>query len=52
MSISEDNRVIWIKTRELFFLTFLVPLVPDGLFHKLLPKVFGPNMFAMIDTEK
>ena len=26
---------------------FLVPLIADSLFHKLAPKIFGPNMFAM-----
>merc|ERR1711862_682497 len=32
---------------KLFFLNFILPLILDGMFHKLLPKVFGPNMFGM-----
>mmetsp|Transcript_19993 Transcript_19993/g.47736 ORF Transcript_19993/g.47736 Transcript_19993/m.47736 type:complete len:190 (-) Transcript_19993:781-1350(-) len=32
---------------KMFFVTFLAPLILDGMFHKLAPKLFGPNMFEM-----
>ena len=32
---------------KLFFINFLIPLILDGIFFKLAPKVFAPNMFKM-----
>ena len=32
----------------LAFLTFILPLILDGVFHGLLPKVFAPNTLAML----
>jgi flavin-dependent dehydrogenase len=32
---------------KMFFFTFLLPIILDGIFHKIAPKVFGPNMFGM-----
>ena len=26
---------------------FIIPLILDGMFHKLAPRLFAPNMFAM-----
>jgi len=36
---------------KLFFLTFLLPIILDGIFHKMAPKIFGPNMFAMFQRK-
>jgi len=36
---------------KLFLFSFLLPLILDGIFHKLAPKVFGPNMFAMFQKQ-
>merc|ERR1711957_1127670 len=36
---------------KLFFLCFLAPLILDGIFHKLAPKIFDPNMFAMFQRQ-
>lgn len=36
---------------KLFFVNFLLPLILDGVFHKLAPKIFGPNMFAMFQRQ-
>ena len=30
---------------------FIVPLILDGIFHKLAPALFAPNMFAMFQKE-
>jgi hypothetical protein len=30
-----------------FFFYFILPLILDGFFHKMAPKIFGPNIFAM-----
>lgn len=35
------------RSGKLFYVNFLLPLILDGIFHKLAPKVFGPNIFAM-----
>jgi kynurenine 3-monooxygenase len=32
---------------KMFFFTFLLPIILDGIFHKIAPKIFGPNMFGM-----
>lgn len=32
---------------KLFFINFLIPLILDGIFSKLAPKIFAPNMFQM-----
>mmetsp|Transcript_14518 Transcript_14518/g.20493 ORF Transcript_14518/g.20493 Transcript_14518/m.20493 type:complete len:636 (-) Transcript_14518:149-2056(-) len=36
---------------KLFFFTFVLPLILDGIFHKIAPKIFGPNMFAMFQRQ-
>jgi len=36
---------------KLFFLNFILPLILDGIFHKIAPKIFGPNMFAMFQRQ-
>lgn len=36
---------------KMFLVTFLIPIILDGIFHKLAPKVFGPNMFAMFQKQ-
>ena len=36
---------------KLFFFTFILPLILDGIFHKLAPKIFGPNMFGMFQLQ-
>lgn len=36
---------------KLFFFTFVLPLILDGIFHKLAPKLFGPNMFGMFQRQ-
>ena len=36
---------------KLFLVTFLLPLILDGIFHKLAPFLFAPNMFAMFQKE-
>ena len=33
------------------FLTFVLPLILDGVFHKALPKVFMPNTIQMLQKE-
>jgi hypothetical protein len=30
-----------------FFIYFVLPLILDGFFHKIAPKIFGPNIFDM-----
>jgi len=32
---------------KMFFVCFLLPIILDGIFHKMAPKIFGPNMFGM-----
>jgi len=32
------------------FLTFVLPLILDGIFHKAFPKVFGPNTIASLQV--
>jgi kynurenine 3-monooxygenase len=32
---------------SLFFVYFILPLILDGIFHKMAPTIFGPNIFAM-----
>ncbi len=36
---------------KLGLLTFLIPIILDGIFHKLLPKLFAPNTIAMLQKE-
>jgi len=36
---------------KLFLVTFLLPLILDGIFHKLAPFMFAPNMFALFQKE-
>ena len=36
---------------KLFLVTFLLPLILDGIFHKLAPFLFAPNMFALFQKE-
>ena len=33
------------------FLTFVLPLIVDGFFHKAFPKLFSPNTIAMLQKE-
>ena len=32
--------------------TFLIPVILDGIFHKLAPQLFAPNIIAMIQNEE
>jgi hypothetical protein len=32
--------------------TFLIPIILDGVFSKLLPTVFSPNIISMIQSEE
>lgn len=34
------------------FLTFVGPLILDSMLHRLLPKVFSPNIIASLQNEK
>ena len=34
-----------------FFFYFVLPLILDGFFHKMAPKIFGPNIFAMFQKK-
>jgi len=36
---------------KLFFVTFVLPIILDGIFHKIAPKIFGPNMFGMFQRQ-
>ena len=36
---------------KMFLFSFLLPLILDGIFNKLAPKVFGPNMFVMFSKQ-
>ncbi len=36
---------------KLGFLTFLLPIILDGIFSKMLPKVFAPNTIAMLQRQ-
>ena len=36
---------------KLGFLTFILPLILDSIFHKMAPKVFQPNTIAMLQLE-
>ncbi len=36
----------------LFFTNFLLPIILDGIFHKYLPQLFGPNMFQMFQKQE
>jgi kynurenine 3-monooxygenase len=36
---------------KLFFVYFILPLILDGIFHKVAPKIFGPNIFAMFQRK-
>lgn len=33
------------------FLTFVLPLILDGIFHGVAPAVFGPNTIAMLQRD-
>lgn len=33
------------------FFTFILPIILDAIFHKLLPKVFGPNVITLLQRE-
>ena len=35
----------------LFVTNFLLPIILDGIFHKYLPQLFGPNMFQMFQRQ-
>ena len=37
--------------KKVFFLTFVLPLILDGIFNKLAPKIFAPNMFRMFQRQ-
>ena len=37
---------------KLGVLTFLLPIILDGIFHNMLPKVFAPNTITMLQNEK
>ncbi|CAB9519422.1 Kynurenine 3-monooxygenase [Seminavis robusta] len=34
-----------------FLVNFLLPLILDGIFHKVAPQIFGPNMFGMFQKK-
>ncbi|KAG7369206.1 kynurenine 3-monooxygenase [Nitzschia inconspicua] len=36
---------------KLFLVNFLIPIILDGIFHKLAPKIFGPNIFGMFQMK-
>ncbi|CAJ1951328.1 unnamed protein product [Cylindrotheca closterium] len=36
---------------KLFFVTFLIPIILDGIFNKIAPKLFGPSMFGMFQRQ-
>lgn len=36
---------------KLFFVNFILPLILDGVFHKMAPKIFGPNIFGMFQKK-
>jgi hypothetical protein len=36
---------------KLGFLTFVLPLILDSIFHKVAPKVFAPNVISMLQKE-
>lgn len=36
---------------KLGFFTFILPLILDSIFHKLMPKVFAPNTISMLQKE-
>mmetsp|Transcript_35211 Transcript_35211/g.85321 ORF Transcript_35211/g.85321 Transcript_35211/m.85321 type:complete len:610 (+) Transcript_35211:55-1884(+) len=36
---------------KLFFATFLIPIILDGIFHKIAPKIFGPSNFGMFKRQ-
>merc|ERR1712161_135849 len=36
---------------KMFFVTFVIPIILDGIFHKLAPKIFSPNMFGMFQRQ-
>ena len=31
--------------------SFLIPVILDGIFHKLAPQIFGPNIISMLQRE-
>lgn len=36
---------------KMFFFSFLLPIILDGIFHKMAPKIFGPNIFTMFQRK-
>eukprot|EP00980_Cylindrotheca_fusiformis_P030035 scaffold24233_cov117-Cylindrotheca_fusiformis.AAC.2 len=36
---------------RMFFFTFLLPIILDGIFHKIAPHIFGPNIFGMFQRK-
>jgi kynurenine 3-monooxygenase len=36
---------------KLFFFTFLLPLILDGMFHKIAPAIFSENIFGMFQKK-
>ena len=32
-------------------IVFVLPIILDGMFHKIAPKIFGPNMFGMFQRQ-
>lgn len=36
---------------KMFYVSFLLPLILDGIFHKVAPKIFSPNMFGMFQKK-
>ena len=37
---------------SLGFATFILPLILDGIFHGLAPKLFSPNTIAMLQASR
>merc|ERR1712238_316754 len=36
---------------KMFFVTFVIPIILDGIFHKLAPTIFSPHMFGMFQRQ-
>jgi kynurenine 3-monooxygenase len=36
---------------KLFYVNFLIPLILDGIFSKIAPRIFSPNMFGMFQRQ-
>jgi len=54
---AEESKILVQVSRKLDrpgsigFLTFILPLIVDSIFHGILPKVFAPNTIAMLQKE-